>query len=129
MKQNNNTVKIGKIGEDYVCRYLENMGYEIALRNYKIRGGEIDIIAIKDDIIAFIEVKTRKISSVSSGLEAIDRNKMKRIIKTAQNYMWKEAVELQPRYDTAEVIYDNQKISKFSYIENAFDATDFCNIF
>ncbi|MFR9035090.1 MAG: YraN family protein [Ruminococcus sp.] len=51
--------KTGNIGEDAVCGFLVRHGYEIIKRNFTVRGGEIDIIAEKADIIAFVEVKTR----------------------------------------------------------------------
>ena len=50
--------KAGNIGEDAVCGFLVRHGYEIIKRNFTVRGGEIDIIAKKADIIAFVEVKT-----------------------------------------------------------------------
>lgn len=121
--------KTGNIGEDFICEKLLEKGYNILARNYTIKGGEIDIIASKDDIIAFVEVKTRKINSLSSGYDAVDSKKIKRIIKTAEDYIWKNGVELQPRYDVAVVIHNNGKIWNFDYIENAYDVSDFNNIF
>lgn len=50
---------IGIIGEDLACSYVTQQGYKVLRRNYRIRGGEIDIIAKDKDTIAFIEVKTR----------------------------------------------------------------------
>ena len=53
-----NTRKKGDIGEDLACKYLENKGFSIIDRNYQKRWGEIDIIAKKDDIYHFCEVKS-----------------------------------------------------------------------
>ena len=53
-------------------------------RNYTVRGGEIDIIAKKNDCVAFVEVKTRKLDAFQSGEEAVTKSKQKRIIKTAK---------------------------------------------
>lgn len=50
---------VGGIGEEFACSYLEEQGYKVLRRNYRIRGGEIDIIAKDKDTIAFVEVKTR----------------------------------------------------------------------
>ena len=71
-----NSVEIGNIGEDYVCSYLIKQGYEIVERNYRIRGGEIDIIAVNNDYIAFVEVKSRKPNSMVGGFNAIDKRKI-----------------------------------------------------
>ena len=49
----------GAYGEDLACRELEKNGYVILERNYRYRNGEIDIIAEKDGIIIFVEVKFR----------------------------------------------------------------------
>lgn len=65
----------GKLGESKVCEYLAERGYTISARNYRIKGGEIDIIAENGDYIAFVEVKTRKPDSMVSGFEAVDRRK------------------------------------------------------
>ena len=54
------------MGESAVCRYLMQQGYTIRKRNYRIRGGEIDIIAQKGEILAFVEVKTRYVSETVS---------------------------------------------------------------
>lgn len=50
--------KIGKIGEETACKFLMKHGYQIVLRNYRKKWGEIDIIAKKDDLVCFVEVKT-----------------------------------------------------------------------
>ena len=73
--------EIGKIGEDYVCGYLTKLGYTVSARNYRIKGGEIDIIACNGDYIAFVEVKSRKSDSLVSGFEAVNKRKKQLIIK------------------------------------------------
>ena len=65
--------EIGRLGEESVCTYLENLGYKIIVRNYRIKGGEIDIIAQNDEYTAFVEVKARKPDSIVSGLEAVNK--------------------------------------------------------
>lgn len=114
---------IGKLGENAVTQYLEKNGYKIISRNYRIRGGEIDIIAEKNEFIAFVEVKTRKPDSLVSGFEAIDYRKQMLIIKAALNYLSKNPCSLQPRFDAAEVIALDGKILDINYLKNAFDLT------
>lgn len=121
--------EIGKLGEDLVCVYLEKQGYSIAVRNYRIRGGEIDIIAENSDYIAFVEVKTRKPDSLVSGYEAIDTRKKGLIIKTAADYCCKHPTVLQPRFDIAQVIFDGQRALSIDYIKNAYDTTGYKFIF
>lgn len=121
--------EIGKIGEDFVCAYLEKSGYTIVSRNYRIKGGEIDIIAENGDYIAFVEVKTRKPDSLISGYEAVNQRKKGLIIKTAADYCCKYPTVLQPRFDVAQVIFDGRSVCSIDYIKNAYDTTGYKFIF
>ncbi len=76
----------GKQFETYATDYLVKKGYKILDRNFNCSFGEIDIIAKKDSIICFIEVKARSKKDFGSALEAITYSKQKRMIKVAQYY-------------------------------------------
>lgn len=76
----------GNRGEEIAAKYLADKGYEIIRRNFRIRGGEIDIIAIDDGVLAFVEVKTRTSNQFGTGLEAIGFYKLKALIRTSQIY-------------------------------------------
>ena len=112
----------GAFGEGYVAERLQKEGYIIKERNFRVKGGELDIIAEKDGIIAVVEVKTRKF------VEAITRRKMDCIIKAARLYLLKKGIEDKGvRFDVAEVTVTTENIPRvlgFKYYENAFDATD-----
>ena len=54
------TNPVGKKGEDAAAAFLQKKGYKILQRNFHIKGGEIDIVAEKDNTLVFIEVKTRR---------------------------------------------------------------------
>ena len=115
--------KAGNIGEDAVCGFLVRHGYEIIKRNFTVRGGEIDIIAEKADIIAFVEVKTRTVGSMTSAEEAVDLRKQRLIIRTAQAYLQNAAQPLQCRFDVAVVETEGGKVKKLRYYVNAYDAS------
>ncbi len=85
-----NNLPTGKSGEDIACKYLQDLGYKILDRNFRIRGGEIDIIAKDHDQIVFVEVKTRYSHEFGTPLEAITPWKIKFLIKTAQFYLAKK---------------------------------------
>lgn len=114
---------IGDIGEDAVCRMLARHGYEILKRNYTVRGGEIDIIAKKDKLIAFVEVKTRKQDALTSGEEAITAYKKKHLIYAAQRFLDKLDEPLGARFDVAVAEHDGGRITKIHYYVSAFDAS------
>lgn len=119
----------GKLGEERVCAFLAEKGYRIIARNYRIKGGEIDIIAENGFYIAFVEVKTRKFNSIATGFDAVNRRKKGLIIKTAADYCMKHPNMLQPRFDVAEVTAAAGRIVGIDYVENAFDTTGFEFIF
>lgn len=112
----------GNIGESLTAYYLERSGYKILRRNYTVRGGEIDIIAEKDGVIAFVEVKTRDISALDKGVNAVNKHKRGLIIRASQEYLYRVGSECQPRFDISDVTLKNGRPVKFSYYDNAFSA-------
>ncbi len=116
--------ELGDYGEKIAAYYLEKKGYKILSRNFRINGGEIDIISQKDDIIAFTEVKTRTPGFMTGGFEAVTKSKQRRIIKASEMYSLRHRHDFQPRFDVVEIIIDGKKVVGFNYIENAFDASD-----
>ena len=120
----NNGRAIGNKGESVVCDFLVRHGYEIVKRNFTIRGGEIDIIALKGDVMAFVEVKTRKPNPLVEGEEAITYKKKQAIIRTADAYIEKYGGdEKYYRLDVAIVTMDNTGVKKIKYYAGAFDAS------
>ncbi len=85
--------KVGNMGEDIACAYLEKHGFTVKDRNYLRKYGELDIIAEKDGVYHFIEVKTvSRITSIheTAGYRAEDNIhtwKLKRIARTIQAYL------------------------------------------
>lgn len=77
-------------GEDLAVSYIVKKGYKIIERNFRGRGGEIDIIALDGDTLVFVEVKARSTEEFGSPLEAITYRKMKLLIKTAEFYKLKK---------------------------------------
>lgn len=123
MQNERSSRSIGDIGEDYVCEYLVQNGYEILYRNFTIKGGEIDIIARSGNKIAFVEVKTRKVGAFTSGESALTYSKKQRLIKTAKYYLYKYKIKAYCRFDLAVVHHDNGRVVYFKYYRSAFDAS------
>jgi len=119
----------GKLGEECVCRYLTERGYTISARNYRIKGGEIDIIAENGDYIAFVEVKSRRPDCLVSGFEAVNKRKKGLIIRAASDYCCKHPNMLQPRFDVAQVIIEGDSVLSIDYIINAYDTNGYNFIF
>lgn len=104
----------GVLGEQHAAQYLEGHGYRIIARNFRTRFGEIDIIAQKDDILAFVEVKTRAADAWERPAQAVTAAKQKRLITTAMLYLEQNPSGLQPRFDVIEVVI--QAKSTFSVL-------------
>ena len=116
------------MGECAVAYYLEYLHYTILDRNFRVRGGEIDLVAVKEDTLCFVEVKTRCSHALESGAEAVNRKKQRFLIRTAYQYMEQKQLSEEDwfiRYDIAEVITEHDRIIDIHYLENAFDETYF----
>ena len=78
---------VGDIGEQLAADMLSNDGFRIVTRNYLVRDGEIDIIAIKNGVMHFIEVKTRTGDGFGYPADAVTPNKQKRMRRAANAYL------------------------------------------
>mgnify|MGYP005621805645 CR=1 FL=1 len=117
----NNLRKFGNEGEVLVCRFLEEQGFKIVTRNYQIRSGEVDIIAQRDEILAFVEVKTRKTSYFPIS-NVVTFGKQKKITRAAKYFLMKNGIiDKACRFDVATVVWQEGK-HHIDYIENAFYA-------
>ena len=117
------TKHFGNVGENLAATFLENHGYKIIQRNFRIRSAEIDIIAEIGGVVVFVEVKTR--SNVRHGLaaEAVNFRKQKKIIEAASVFLQDENFcNCACRFDVIE-IYSCGKDFKINHIENAFEVT------
>ncbi len=107
-------------GNDYerlAGKYLETQGYQILQYNFYTRAGEIDIVAMYEGYLVFVEVKYRKDASSGHPLEAISIQKQKTICKCALYYMKKKGLqEIPVRFDVVGILGEQIQL-----IQNAFD--------
>ena len=78
--------RLGTAGEDAACLELEQLGYRIIERNYRSRFGEIDIVAVDDDTVVFVEVKTKTSGDFGDPVEEVTPQKMRQIISMGEEY-------------------------------------------
>lgn len=113
---------LGYSGENLAEKYLMNKGYKILDKNFTVHGGEIDIVAQKDKILVFVEVKTRTSDSFGEGNESVDRHKKKRILYTIQRYIDSKIMHPDPdfRLDIVEIeLYpESNKIKNINHFED-----------
>ncbi len=114
VKWKDESVMKGEAGEEMAKEYLEEKGYNIIERNYKTTSGEIDIIALKNDLLVFIEVKLRKDANYGYGFEAVDEIKQNKIKSVAEYYYYtKNMLDYQPRFDVVEIYSNTNTINHF----------------
>lgn len=110
---------LGISGEMAARDYLTGLGAQILGMNVVSAGVEIDIIALIDDVIAFIEVKRRSSARFGRPAEAVTPAKMRRIIRGAEAYLAHNALTDRPvRFDVIEILPGEIK-----HIPGAFDAS------
>lgn len=106
----------GRLGEDEALSFFLQKGYNLIQRNFRTRGGEVDLILEKDTLLLFVEVKARSRSYLGAGLEAVTGKKQRRIIKAAGEYLLLTNQFNRPlRFDVAEVTSKG-----ITHVENAF---------
>ena len=114
---------IGDNGEDSACKYLISKSYKILDRNFFCKAGELDIISLSPDneLIVFVEVKTRSSLDYGYPYEFVNNKKQRRLIITAEYYLKTKGIrDYQLRFDIIEIL--NLKSGTYvRHIENVFD--------
>lgn len=107
---------VGAAYEAKAAKHLESLGYRILERNYRCRTGEIDLIAMHEGYLVFVEVKFRQDAHAGYGAEAVTWRKQQRIIRAAQWYlMEKRGGERPCRFDVVSFLGEEIQV-----IQNAF---------
>jgi putative endonuclease len=129
----------GRTGELAAAGYLRSRAYRIIAANYSSRGYEIDIVAYRRGVLAFVEVKTRSSDQFGTPADAVDAVKQRRIKAAAAGFIAEQSASetvpvfspllrrfirrriKQKRYDVAEVYTDRQgSVVKINYLKNYF---------
>jgi putative endonuclease len=116
---------LGREGEDLAARFLVKQGYRILERNYSTRTGEIDLIALHDGAVVFVEVKTRSNDAFGAPELAVTPRKQQRMVKAALAYIrYKKLHQVPCRFDV--VAITTAAGQEVELIRNAFemDRTD-----
>lgn len=117
----------GGRGEDFAAAALLADGYTLLARNYHSRYGELDLVAVRGDILAFVEVKTRAKTGWSNPEAAVTLAKQRRLIATAVCFLEEFSLDLQPRFDVFAIITaDTQHFTvlESTHWEGAFIANE-----
>jgi putative endonuclease len=113
----------GARGEAQACRLLEQQGYRVLAKNFRCRGGEIDVVAQDGDVLVFVEVKERSGSSHGAPYEAVTSEKRRRIIHAARLFAARHGLSERPiRFDVVSIDAGAQGGARARHDRGAFDA-------
>jgi len=114
-----NNINTGKIGEILAQKYLVQNGFEILKLNYRFSRTEIDIIALKGNVLHFIEVKTRRNYNYGNPIEAINQKKMKNIFETAEMFLVEfDYKDYNCQVDVVTIVLEKGKEPQLEFYEN-----------
>ncbi len=114
----NNHIRTGQLGESMAQHHLQQQGYTILQKNYRYKRAEIDIIAQKEELLVFIEVKTRATDIFGYPEEAVNARKEKLLVNAAEEFILALGWEHDIRFDIISVTLTSPPV--IHHIEDAF---------
>ncbi|HEY4195877.1 MAG TPA: YraN family protein [Mucilaginibacter sp.] len=113
-------LELGRKGESLAKIHLENLGYEILDENWVYGKAEIDLIAYKNSVIIFTEVKTRTGNGFGEPEDFVDARKQKLLADAADEYIYLMDHKGEVRFDIIAILFNNETNYKLNHIEDAF---------
>lgn len=114
------TQDLGREGEDFACAVLRRGGLRVLQRNYRVRGGEVDIVAQDGDVLVFVEVRRRACAAWGGAAASVGARKRARLVCAARHFLARAGVAAAQsacRFDV--VAIDGTRLR---WIRAAFDA-------
>ena len=117
-------LSLGRMGENVAAEILKGAGYRIVERNYRCRGGEVDIVAIDGKIVVCVEVKTRSSEEYGPPQLAVDWRKQRQLSRAAMTYLKEKKLLSWPaRFDVVGIVLRG-KSRNVEHIKNAFNVVE-----
>ena len=115
---------LGRRAEDIAADFLIQQGLEVQLRNYRRRGGEIDLVARHGDVLVIAEVRTRANIEFGGAAASIDGWKQHKIIRAATQLLQqrKDFARLRVRFDVLVIHHPGEPTEHVEWIQHAFEA-------
>ena len=116
---------LGFRGERAAEKFLKRKGYKIVARGLRLRGGELDLVAVDGRVVVFVEVKTRRNIRFGSPAEAVDARKQSRMTRAASVFIKRHSLEnYSARFDVVAITWPEGACQpQIEHIPNAFEAT------
>lgn len=107
-------------GEQIARNFLENLGYNILFTNWRYEKKEVDIIATTNNLLVFIEVKTRTSFNFGFPEEAVNAKKQSYLKAAADEFLYLHPQHEQIRFDIISILLNNDTVKELKHIEDAF---------
>lgn len=115
--------RLGALGERIAERWLTRKGWRIVYRRFRNGRRDIDLVAQRDETIAFVEVKARKGSAFGDPVEAVHHRKQRELAKSAHVWIDRHGrAEERYRFDVVGVLLDGERVL-VKHVPNAFDVS------
>lgn len=116
------TLSVGRFGEEAAAGFLQSRGWRILSRNVRHGRGEVDIVASKGRVLAFVEVKCRQDSDHGHPLEAITRGKQREIARVARAWIRERGLPkgTLARFDAVAVFYGPDGSVRIEHVPDAW---------
>lgn len=105
--------ELGRMGEQLAEEYLSGLGYTILCRNWRQGRSEIDLVTAKNEVLHFIEVKTRSNNRFGLPEEAVDRKKLRSMVFAGEKYLHRNPQWKRVQFDVLSISYINDQASYF----------------
>jgi putative endonuclease len=112
--------QFGREAEEIAVKYFIEHGYNILFRNWRHPPNEIDIIAIKNDMLHFIEVKARKTSAFGYPEESVGKKKIRGIMTAANEFLYQNQQYRHVQFDILSIVIPAGKEAEFFLIEDVY---------
>jgi putative endonuclease len=115
---------LGKSAEELAAEFLEAQGLIVLLRNYRRRGGELDIVARDGDVLVIVEVRTRSTDTFGGAAASIDGWKQHKIVRAATQLLQqrKDLALLRVRFDVIVIHGAGDERPRIEWLKHAFEA-------
>ena len=113
-------LELGRKGEGLAKTFLESLGYEILNENWTHGKAEIDLVAYKDKVIIFAEVKTRTGNGFGEPEDFVDNRKQRILAEAADEYIYLMDHQGEVRFDIISILFDKNANYTLKHIEDAF---------
>lgn len=111
--------ELGREGENFACEYLKENGYKVLERNWRYGNDEIDIIALIENTLVIVEVKTRRSDNYGAPQVFVNNLKQKFMIRAASAYLQKTPHDYEVRFDVIALIKSKDGF-ELEHIDDAF---------